>query len=99
MGAILVHGYINLDKIKSSGKVVKSKKGTNGVYVDCWINDEKGQYGDNGGVYISQTKEDRDAKNQKEFVGNLTVAYLKDDFDAVKASKKEDEAATSSDDW
>ncbi len=101
MGAILVKGYINLDKVKASGKIVTSKKGTKGLYIDCWVNDEEGNYGDNGGMYVSQTKEDREAGNTKDFMGNLTVTYVKDDFDATKAAvhKGKEEKATTGDDW
>jgi len=101
MGAILVKGYIDLDKVKATGKVITTKKGGKALAFDCWVNDEKGNYGDNGGAYISQTQEDREAGNTKEFVGNLTVAYHADKegaFDPKKATVKKEEATTGTDD-
>lgn len=97
-GAILVKGYLDLDKIKTSGKIVELKSGKKALYFDCWINDEKGQYGDHGGIFTSQTKEEQEAKTKKTFIGNLTATYNKE-FDPVKACVKKEIEVTTEPDW
>lgn len=46
--------------------------GTKGKYVslDIWINDEPDQYGKDCSVNISQSKEEREAKERKIYCGN-----------------------------
>ena len=50
-------------KVASNGK----------AYVSCdlWINDEKNQYGNIGTISITQTKEMRETKSPKEWIGNV----------------------------
>jgi hypothetical protein len=40
-------------------------------YCDLWINDEKNQYGNIGTISITQTKEMRETKSPKEYIGNV----------------------------
>lgn len=55
-------------------KFVKGKKG---VYYNFTIsiNDETNAYGQNVGVYDSQTKEEREAKKPKHWIGNGRVVW------------------------
>ena len=46
------------------------KKGEKGVSLTISINDETNQYGQNLSGWVSQTKEDREAKKPRFFVGN-----------------------------
>ena len=46
------------------------KKGENGIEVTISINDESNGYGQNVSAYVSQTKEQREAKAQRFYVGN-----------------------------
>ena len=39
------------------------------------LNDEPGQYGDSGYIMTEQTKDERDAKVQKEYLGNVKVVW------------------------
>ena len=39
------------------------------------LNDEPGQYGDSGYIMTEQTKDERDAKAQKEYLGNVKVVW------------------------
>ena len=84
MGALL-NFSLNLDKLDKS-KVVKGKKGN---YYDLTvsINDNTSQYGNNVAVFDSQSKEEREAKAEKNWVangkvvwtdGNITVAESQD---------------------
>jgi len=72
MGAIIRYS-LNLDKLDKS-KVVKGKKGT---YYDLTlsINDEISQFGDNVSVYDTQSKEERQAKTNRNYVGNGKVVW------------------------
>ena len=69
----LIKGSINLNKLPKE----KLIKGKNGTYYDFTIsvNDETGQFGDNCSIFCSQTKEERDAKTDKIYVGNAKVIW------------------------
>ena len=56
------------------------------------INDETDQYGNNAAVFVSQTKEEREAKTKKTYVGNGKVVYT--NGSVVKAEFKEREQKT-----
>ena len=64
---------INLSKIDKS-KLVKGEKG---VYLDLTITekDEVDQYGNILSSWQSQTKEEREAKQDRNFVGNGKLLY------------------------
>ena len=55
-------------------KIDKSRlfKGEKGTYLDCdiWLNDDPDQYGNDCSVNMSQTKEEREAKEKKIYIGN-----------------------------
>ena len=69
----LIKGSINLNKLPKE----KLIKGKNGTYYDFTIsvNDETGQFGDNCSIFCSQTKEERDAKAPKTYLGNVKVVW------------------------
>jgi hypothetical protein len=64
----LVNASINLEKIEKS-KIIKGKKGSY-INVTVFINDEKDEYGNNASVIMSQTKEEREAKTDRVYLGN-----------------------------
>ena len=69
--ASIISGSIDLTKINKS-KIYEGKKGK--YYpVTVVLNDEVGQYGDSGYIMTEQTKEERDAKASKEYLGNVKV--------------------------
>lgn len=72
MGALL-NFSINLDKLDKS-RVVKGAKGN---YYDLTvsISDQTSQYGNNVSVFDSQTKEQREAKAEKNYVANGKVVW------------------------
>lgn len=54
------------------------KNGAKYVNFDVWINEEEvDRYGNNAAISISQTKEERDAKKKKVFIGNGKVLFSK----------------------
>ena len=71
--ASIIAGSINLDKIDKA-KIFEGKKGK--YYpVTVVLNNELGQFGDSGYIQTEQTKEERDAKQPKTFLGNVKVVW------------------------
>ena len=71
--ASIVSANIDLTKINKS-KIYEGKKGK--YYpITIVLNDEPGQYGDSGYIMTEQTKDERDAKTQKEYLGNVKVVW------------------------
>ena len=71
--ASIIKGSINLDKIDKSKIVVGAK----GKYLPIVItlNDEVDNYGNQGPIIIEQSKEERDAKANKVYLGNVSVVW------------------------
>lgn len=91
MGAIIRYS-LNLDKLDKS-KVVKGKKGT---YYDLTlsVNDEISQYGDNVSVYDTQSKEERQAKANRNYVGNGKVVWTDGSITAVQSQEAQQPVAS-----
>ncbi|MEN8901974.1 MAG: hypothetical protein ABF247_11800 [Nonlabens sp.] len=71
--ASIISANIDLTKIDKS-KIYEGKKGK--YYpITIVLNDEVGQFGDSGYVQTEQTKEERDAKAPKSFLGNVKVVW------------------------
>jgi hypothetical protein len=72
MAKILV-GSINLDLIPKE-KVFKGKKGKY-LNISVTVNDEQDQYGNDGPITVGQTKEEREAKKEKIYLGNVKTVW------------------------
>jgi hypothetical protein len=72
--AILANVYFKLDKLK---EIVRTLEATNekGVSIALSINDDINGYNQNISAYVSQTKEQRDSKQNKNYVGNGSVIW------------------------
>ena len=79
----LVNLNIRVDKLPRE-KFVMGKD--NAVYYNFTvaINDEANQWGQNVSSYDSQTKEERDAKKAKTYLGNGNVVWTDGNIKAVK---------------
>jgi hypothetical protein len=64
---------IDVTKLDKS-KFVKGKKGTY-ANLTVSVNDEDDQFGNNASTWESQTKEERDAKVDRNFLGNGKVIW------------------------
>jgi len=62
--------YICLEALQGAAHQV-GKNGKHYVNIGVWINDEADQYGNNAGITLSQSKEDREAKVKRTYIGNL----------------------------
>jgi hypothetical protein len=67
--ATIISASIDLTKIDKS-RIVPGKNGAQYYNIQINVNDEADQYGNNAFVVTNQTKEERDAKAQKTYLGN-----------------------------
>jgi hypothetical protein len=79
----IINLSIRVDKLPKE-KFVMGKDGA--VYYNCTlsINDDANQWGQNVSLTDSQTKEERDAKKQKNYLGNGNVVWTDGNIKAVK---------------
>lgn len=78
--------YLKEDVLKTLLSTVQAK-GDKGVSITVSLSDETNQYGQNVSGYVSQTKEQREAKANKYYVGNGKVFWT--DGKVTVAAKKE----------
>ena len=69
--ASIIKANINLNNIPKD-KIYHGKKGKY-LPITITINDELGNYGDNGPIIVEQSKEERAAKTDKVYLGNVKV--------------------------
>ena len=72
MGA-LINVSVNLDKLDKT-RIIKGKSG-NYYNFTVSVNDQTSQYGDNASLFNTQSKEEREAKAEKVYVGNGKVVW------------------------
>lgn len=78
--------FIKKETLETVLKVINAKN-QQGISLQIGINDETNQWGQNVSVSVSQTKEEREAKKDKYYVGNGKVFYT--DGKITKAEKKD----------
>lgn len=83
--------YIKKEVLEILLKGVNAKQ-EKGIELTISINEETNQYGQNLSGYVSQSKEQRDAKKDKYYVGNGKVFWT--DGKITLATKKEAEVHT-----
>ena len=71
--ASIIATSIDLTKIPKD-KIIEGKKGKY-LPITITLNDELDQFGNNGPVVVQQTKEERDAKSDKVYLGNVKVVW------------------------
>jgi len=67
--AMIISASIDLAKIDTS-RIVAGKNGAQYYNISINVNDEADQYGNNASVVTNQTKEEREAKAPKVYLGN-----------------------------
>jgi|TARA_R110000822_G_scaffold275189_1_gene397356 hypothetical protein len=75
--ASIITTSINLNEIDKT-KIIKGKKGQY-LPISITINDEVDQFGNQGPVTIAQSKEEREGKTPKIYLGNVKVAWTNGD--------------------
>ena len=89
--ATLINLNLNVEKLPKE-KFVKGKKG---VYYNFTIsvNDDNNQFGQNVTAFDSQTKEEREAKVAKTYLGNVKVVWTNgDNVDAAPRTDQPQQA-------
>ncbi len=71
--ASIIKTSINLNAIDKT-KIIKGKKGQY-LPITITLNDEVDQFGNQGPVIISQSKEEREGKVDKVYLGNVQVVW------------------------
>jgi len=79
----IVKGSINLNMIPKD-KIIQGKKGKY-LPISITVNDEQDQFGNFGPIIVDQSKEEREAKAEKTYLGNVRVVWSNGTFpDAPK---------------
>ena len=90
--ASIIATSIDLTKIPKD-KIYEGKKGKY-LPITITINDEVDQFGNQGPVIVQQTKEERDAKTEKVYLGNVKVVWTNgDNVDAAPRTDQPVQAA------
>jgi hypothetical protein len=87
--AKLIALSIDVSKLDKS-KFVKGKKGTY-ANITISVNDEEDQFGNNVSAWESQTKEERDEKANRNFLGNGKTVWSSDGAPKSGERAKEEE--------
>ena len=85
--ASIIKASINLSEIPKD-KIIEGKKGKY-LPITITINDETDQFGNQGPIVVAQTKEERDAKDKKTYLGNVQVVWT--NGDNVAATPRNDQ--------
>lgn len=72
--AQLISASINLSKIDKS-KIIEGKEGAKYLNIQIALNDQADNYGNTVAITINQTKEEREAKMPKIYLGNGKVVW------------------------
>lgn len=72
--AVLSSVYITTEKLKELLSILNQKE-AKGVDLTISIANEQNEYGQNLSVFVSQSKEDREVKKPKYYVGNGKVFW------------------------
>ena len=76
--ASIIKTSINLNSIPKD-KIIQGKKGKY-LPITITVNDEQDQFGNQGPVVVDQTKEEREAKAPKTYLGNCKVVWTNGTF-------------------
>jgi hypothetical protein len=90
MSALINH-YFKRDQLE----YLLSQCDDKGISITSSVNDETGKYGQNVATWITQSKEDREAKVQRKFISNGAVVFT--DGKIFKAVKENQSAAADTD--
>ena len=85
--ASIIKASINLSEIPAD-KIITGKKGKY-LPVTITMNDELDQFGNQGPIVVAQTKEEREAKQKKTYLGNVQVVWT--NGDNVAAAPRQDQ--------
>ena len=85
--ASIIKASINLNNIDKT-KIIEGKKGKY-LPITITINDEPDQFGNQGPIVLAQSKEERETKTPKVYLGNVQVVWT--NGDNVAAAPRQDQ--------
>ena len=85
--ASIIKASINLSEIPAD-KIITGKKGKY-LPITITVNDELDQFNNQGPIVVAQTKEEREAKQKKVYLGNVQVVWT--NGDNVAAAPRQDQ--------
>lgn len=94
--AKIISASIDLNKIDKA-KIVNKENGSKYYNFSIFINNEKDNYGNDVAIAESQTKEQREAKEKKKYIGNGKIVW-NSDANSHNSQTKEVKHKPSSDD-
>lgn len=74
----IIQASINLSNIPKD-KIIDGKKGKY-LPITITVNDEFDNFGNQGPITVAQSKEERDAKEAKTYLGNVKVVWTNGEF-------------------
>ena len=89
----IIQGSINLSSIPKD-KIIDGKKGKY-LPITITINDEIDNFGNQGPIIVSQSKEEREAKEGKTYLGNVKVVWTNGEFPQPAPREGQSQAAQS----
>ena len=87
--ASIIKASINLSEVPKD-KIINGKKGKY-LPITITINNEPDQFGNQGPVIVDQTKDEREAKAAKTYLGNVKVVWT--DGNNVDAAPRDNQPA------
>lgn len=90
--------YIKLDVLKTLVSTLE-KKNQNGIELTVSLNDEPNTYGQNVSGWVSQSKEDREAKKDRYFIGNGKTVWTQGETPVPPRTNQPHSSAAPADDF
>jgi hypothetical protein len=84
--AVLSNVYITTEKLKELLSILNQKQ-AKGIDLTISIQDEANTYGQNLSVFVTQSKEDRDVKKPKYYLGNGKVFWTNGTVKVIEKSQ------------
>lgn len=84
----IISASIDLKKVDTT-KIIKGKTGARYYPIQIFINDEKDKFGNDVGITDQQTKEQREAKEKKKYIGNGRTVYESNPAPSAPAESEE----------
>lgn len=84
----IISASIDLTKIDKT-KIVHNKNGSKYLNISIIVNDEPNDYDQDTSISISQTKEEREAKVKKVYIGNGKTVFVKKPESNQKESEQD----------
>lgn len=89
--SIIISGSISSEKLQEAASTIEQhSNGNTYVPITIFVNDDTDQYGNNASIQLSQSKEEREAKEPRTYLGNAKVVYVSGDGVSIAERPNED---------